>query len=479
MAIMAAALFGAVIAVAVPTVKRLERDLHGTTTARAAPDHRRAAGSGRAPRYPDDGARAKKQAAAKPHGTPGAEHKLLTAFGKAGLLLVFLAGAFLVALTLAVARRLYARHRRAYHAYRINLTANDQTQLQSMVQAVGAMGQAVAALPTSRWWRGQPAFGLLVGYDPYDGGEVTLALVCEVHHIPALDGALVKAYPNVRVGFDFEPVYRPMQLQMRVPPALIRLRKRREAFHPIVDIAEELEGIETVIEGLANAMAAQRTYPAAVWFCIVPTDTGAGYLRARHRQAERWRRERERKRDGSATPGASVDREGARQSAQINERSAFYVDIQIAAHDMSACKALSGTLQNLPGAMNTLERRPMLLRRRLYRRRFTTFTPPLIMRGHANLLSGLELAYLMQLPSARLQAPIRRIPEPRLPAAPAVGSAVEDDSAWRYERANLPVGFEPLDGQTMHTMLGNNRRNNGSHAAEHAAQPTAAGSPAA
>jgi len=344
---------------------------------------------------------------------------LLTTLEKVGLLIAFTAGALVVVLALEVARRLYVRHCRVYHAYRINLTANDQTQLQSMVQAVGAMGQAVAALPTSRWWRGQPAFGLLVGYDPRDGGEVTLALVCEPQHVPALDGALLKAYPNVRVGFDFEPLYRPMQLQIGVPPALIRLRKRREASHPIVDIAEELEGIETAIEGLADAMAAQRTHPAAVWFCIVPTDTGAGYRRARHRQTEQ-----------------------------------FYVDIQIAAHDRQTCKMLSGTLQNLPGAENTLERRPMLLRRRLYRRRFPSFTPPLRMRDQAKLFSGSELAYLMQLPSARLQAPIRRIPEPRLPAAPNVVSAAEDDSAWRYDRANLPVGFEPLDGETMHRMLG-------------------------
>jgi len=388
------------------------------------------------------------------HAEPGVVRGILTALEKLGLIVAFLIGAALVLLALEVARRLYARHRRVYHAYQINLTANDQTELQSMVQAVGAMGQAVAALPTRRWWGGQPAFGLLVGYDPREGGEVTLALVCEAEHVPALDGALLKAYPNVRVGFEFEPMYRPMQLRLGVPPALIRLRKRREAFHPIVDIAEELEGIETVIEGLADAMVAQRTHPAAVWFCIVPSDTGAGYLRARHRQTERWRRERERTADGRPTPEASVDREEARQSAQIDERSAFYVDIQIAAHDLQTCKSLSGTLQNLPGAMNTLERRPMLLRRWLYRRRFPTFTPPLRMRGQSRLLSGSELAYLMQLPSARLHAPIRRIPEPRLPAAPGVESAVEDDGAWEYDRVHLPVGFEPLDGETMRRMLG-------------------------
>jgi hypothetical protein len=338
---------------------------------------------------------------------------------KVGLLLALLVGTAVILLALELARRLYRRRRRVYHAYRINLTANDQTELRSMVQAVGAMGQAVAALPTSRWWRGQPAFGLLVGYDPRDGGEVTLALVCEPRHIPALDGALLKAYPNVRVGFDFEPVYQALQLHLGVPPALIRLRKRRRAFHPIVDIGEELDGIETVIEGLADAMVAQRSYPAAVWFCVVPSDRGT-----------------------------------ARQRARTEERSVFYADIQIAAHDLQTCQTLSGTLQNLPGGTNTLERRPMLLRRRLYRRRFPTFTPPLSMRGQEQLLTGSELAYLMQLPSARLQAPIRRIAEPRLPAAPGVVSAVENDTAWQYDRTNLPVGFEPLDDETMHRMLG-------------------------
>ncbi|MCL2420108.1 MAG: hypothetical protein FWD04_12525 [Conexibacteraceae bacterium] len=476
MAVLGAALLGALVAVGASELKRLEQDLHQATAPTSTSHHLHPAAGAAHPRHTtlSWGGTARHAPGATSTAKPSAITKFLTVLEKAGLLLAFILGVFLLVLVLALARRLYARHRRVYHAYRINLTANDQTELQSMVQAVGAMGQAVAALPASRWWRGQPAFGLLVGYDPREGGEVTLALICEAEQIPTLDGALLKAYPNVRVGFDFEPVYNPMELEMGVPPALIRLRKRREAFHPIVDVAEELEGIETVIEGLADLMAAQRTHPAAVWFCIVPSDTGAGYLRARHRQTERWRRERERTRDGAPAPEASVDREEARQSAQIDERSAFYVDIQIAAHNLRTCKALSGTLQNLPGAMNTLERRPMLLRRRVYRGRFPRFTPPLIMRGQSKLFSGSELAYLMQLPSARLQAPIHRIPEPRLPAAPRTVSAAKDDGAWDYDPANLPVAFEALDDETLHTMLGTSRRRDGSQAGEQFPESSAA-----
>lgn len=463
-AVLGVALLGAVVVVGSSTLTHLEHSLRDRGAAISAP-HQRSARSaarrshaGRHTAAPGARRRAPHTAASRRAGPPVLQHRILLVLKKAGLLLAAVLAAFVVMLAAAVTRRLYARCRRVYQAFQINLTANDQTELHSMVQAVGAMGQAVAAMPASRWWRGQPAFGLLVAYDPSDGGEVTLALICEPEQIPTLDGALLKAYPNVRVGFDFEPSYRPLELRLEVPPALIRLRKRREAFHPIVDISEELEGIETVIEGLADLMAAQRTDPAAVWFCIVPSDEGAGYLRARHRQTERWRRERERLPDGTPSPEASVDREEARQSAQIDERSAFWVDIQIAARDLRTCKALSGTMQNLPGAMNTLERRPMLLRRRLYRRRFPRFVPPLVMRGQAKLLSGSELAYLLQLPSARLQAPIHRIPEPRLPAAPRTVSALKDDSAWGYDEANLPIGFEPLEPATLHTMLGTARR---------------------
>ena len=76
---------------------------------------------------------------------------------------------------------------------------------------------------------------------------------------------------------------------------------------------------------------------------------------------------------------------------------------------------------------NHLHRRYMTIRQGMYRRRFPTAYPPwLPPLSRRDVVSGGEIAYLFELPTARMKGvPVRRLTRPRIPAPP---------EAKRYER---------------------------------------------
>ena len=62
----------------------------------------------------------------------------------------------------------------------------------------------------------------------------------------------------------------------------------------------------------------------------------------------------------------------------------------------------------------------MIIRQRLYRRRFPRALGPLIP-SFRTLASAAEVAHLLELPSARMKGvPVRRVTIPRIPAPPGV-----------------------------------------------------------
>jgi hypothetical protein len=69
------------------------------------------------------------------------------------------------------------------------------------------------------------------------------------------------------------------------------------------------------------------------------------------------------------------------------------------------------------------------LRQRLYRKRFPDAYPPLLPPlSMRNLVSGGELAHLLELPSARMKGvAVRRLTIPRMPAPPDAFRATELD----------------------------------------------------
>jgi hypothetical protein len=443
--LLAVAILAGAIALAAPIAERVVGTLHAAAseTARSGPHQRhphRVRGAAASRRAAQDG----------PARTAGTVERVLV---KVAIALGILLAATAAVGALIAAPRLRARRRRRYEAFRIHLTGNDQTSLGNLVQAAGAMGDAIAQWPRDRARHGQPAFGFLVAYDPRKGGEVTLAVVCVREHAAALDGALQQAYPNVRIGHQFAPEYRPLDVRI-CPPALIRLRKRREPFHPVIDLEGRRGDVSSVSEGIAEMLHSLKQ-PAAVWFCCVPANSGSGYLRKRHRRSERFRRSREGSlRSGEwrdREPEPSVDREEARQSAEIAEGATFFVDAQIAGPDYQTCKALHAKLRNLPGARNELVRRPMIWRRGLYRRRFQSFTPPLVLRGAGKVMTASEMAGLLELPSARLKTPVARLTLPRVDAPPKAVQGIGRSTGKHATGAGAQDGAE--SGETLECML--------------------------
>jgi hypothetical protein len=101
-----------------------------------------------------------------------------------------------------------------------------------------------------------------------------------------------------------------------------------------------------------------------------------------------------------------------------------YAEVQIATDSAENANRIAAPLTSHRGE-NRLQRRRMILRRGLYRRRFPRAYPPLLPSTgwgrHPNLFSVTELAHMLAVPSARLKTvPVRRNSVPRLPAPPDV-----------------------------------------------------------
>jgi len=115
--------------------------------------------------------------------------------------------------------------------------------------------------------------------------------------------------------------------------------------------------------------------------------------------------------------------------------------VQVAATDWDAANAIASSVMARRGE-NHLHRRYMRMRQRLYRRRFARATPPWLpsLTGKT-IVSSAEVAFLFELPSARMKSvPVRRITRPRIPRPP--------EAAKPRERVELPPlavdGTDPL-----------------------------------
>jgi hypothetical protein len=109
-----------------------------------------------------------------------------------------------------------------------------------------------------------------------------------------------------------------------------------------------------------------------------------------------------------------------RAAERTQNRSLFWLETVVAADSREVCKPVAAAVQSRRGE-NRLHRRWMIIRRRLYRRRFPRALGPLIP-SFRTLVSAAEVAHLLELPSARMKGvPVRRVTIPRIPAPPEVG----------------------------------------------------------
>ena len=289
---------------------------------------------------------------------------------------------------------------------------------------VESIANIVRAWPADRVRHGQPylALELICGGAPRTDGdqelEWSINVRCEPRTVAALDGAISAAYPDVRLGRAHGEQPRPRAGALGEPGYLMRFRKERSFVYSL--IADGEEQASSPLEQIARSQIAAGA-PSIVRFQLTPTPSSfeelARRLYRRHEnklvRQERW---------GLPEGGlwSTFNRAEMRAAERTQNRSLFWLETVVAADTREVCKTVAAAVQSRRGE-NRLHRRWMIIRQRLYRRRFQRALGPLIP-SFRTLVSAAEVAHLLELPSARMKGvPIRRVTIPRIPAPPEVG----------------------------------------------------------
>jgi len=336
----------------------------------------------------------------------------------AGVALIAVLGALLVL------RRVRRRSRRRYELYELHLSTHDQAKPQDLEDMVESIANIVRAWPADRARHGQPylALELICGGAPRTGDgqelEWSINVRCEPITVAALDGTISAAYPDVRLGRVHGEQPRPRAGGLREPGYLMRFRKERSFVYSL--IADGEEQASSPLEQIARSQIAAGA-PSIVRFQLTPTpslfEELARRLYRRHEnklvRQERW---------GLPEGGlwSTFNRAEMRAAERTQNRSLFWLETVVAADSREVCKTVAAAVQSRRGE-NRLHRRWMILRQRLYCRRFPRALGPLIP-SFRTLVSAAEVAHLLELPSARMKGvPVRRVTIPRIPAPPEVG----------------------------------------------------------
>jgi hypothetical protein len=358
--------------------------------------------------------------------------------------LEFAAGLLLIGLVLPVLalRRLRRRTRREYALYELHLSTHDQAKGQDLEDMVESIANIVRAWPADRLRDGQPhvALELTCGGAPPTtrGGELewSINMRCEPRAVAALDGAISAAYPDVRLGRGHGEEPRPRPDGLREPGYVMRFRKERSFVYSL--IADGEYEASSPLEQIARAQIAAGE-PSIVRFQLTPTPSYfeelARRLYRRHEnklvRQERW---------GLPEGGliSTFNRAEMRAAERTQNRSLFWLETVIAADSGEVCKTVAAAVQSRRGE-NRLHRRWMIIRQRLYRRRFPRALGPVIP-SFRTLVSAAEVAHLLELPSARMKGvPVRRVTIPRIPAPPGVTRGRRP----RQARPNVPYAWRP------------------------------------
>jgi hypothetical protein len=409
MAAIVAAITVAFVAVALPRAERAVGLPHGAMTA---PRHARLTEA--RPRTP---------------GAPSALNRAARQAGRilldVGIALAVVAALLAAAVALIAARRLHARSRRDYGRFPLRLSMHDEAKPEDLVDMSEAIVDALRPRLGQRFASGQPhcALELL-----YDGSEWMLCLVCERARAATLEGILTQAYPDVWLGREFEGQRLPVAFPLGVPGHVLRFRKRREWMLPLSRdeerSADRRRRPSSAIEGIARAQVAAGS-ASVVRLQLVPM--AEGFERRIAQRLSRWQR---RMLDRSAPrtgPSHQPQRGSLTQSEQqqvasaveVQDRSLLFLEVQVGAADWAAANAIASSVMAKRGE-NHLHRRYLRVRQRLYRQRFPDAVPPWLppLSGRT-IASSAEVAFLLELPSARMKSvPVRRITRPRIPRPP-------------------------------------------------------------
>jgi hypothetical protein len=297
--------------------------------------------------------------------------------------------------------------------------------LEDMVEAIGA---AVRKRYNDRVGKGQPFVALELWHRQSSVGmHWTLCLVCDAAMARTLEGIIAGAYPDVRIGHEFDEEPQPIDSTVQEPRYVMRFRKRRPFIYPLGNPSPATTQRQGKTTPLIEAIAMTQTslaVPSLVRLQIMPaSEQLEERARRRLERHERRRREREHHHRGGTS---LLDEAELRSAVEVRHRSMFYLEVQVGSSDWETCNRIAASLVARRGE-NHLHRRYMVLRQRLYRRRFPSAYPPLVPPASLrNLVSGAELAHLLELPSARMKGvPVRRLTIPRMPAPPEAFRATD------------------------------------------------------
>jgi hypothetical protein len=320
-----------------------------------------------------------------------------------------------------VRRRLANRLGRSYGLYEIKLSMHDQAKDQDLADMVEALANAVREFPEQRGRDGQPFIAFEAHYGPGPTGEMewVLCVRCEKALVATIDGIISGAYQDVRVGYDFLGPPQEIGGTLPVPGHVLRFRKDRGFVHPISDESERTSS--SPIEAVAQTQIAVGV-PSTVRFqctpCMLPV--------------ERFARERLRSHEGSLLLGdagqlGTLNRAEMTAASEAQSHAWFWLEVQVAADTRENANRIAAAVQARRG-QNRLQRRWMIVRENLYRRRFPSAYPPILPSpALRTLVSSREIAHLIELPGARMRSvPVRRLALPRIPAPPEIGLTAAD-----------------------------------------------------
>ncbi len=352
------------------------------------------------------------------------DHGLL-AFGH--VMLIFAISAALGAVAFArwairiVRERLENRLTREYGLYELRLSLHDEAREQDVVDMVEALLHAVREFPEDRARDGQPFIALEAHFGPGASGELewVLCVRCERALVATIDGIVAGAYPDVRLGYEFSGPPREIGGVLPEPGHVLRFRKSRSFVYPIV--SEVQPGAARPLEAVAQAQAAIGV-PSTVRFQLTPCAlTVERYAR------ERLRAHEDRLAIGDGGVLGSLNRKEMTAAASGQDHAWCWLEVQVACKSRETANRIAAAVLARRGE-NRLQRRWMIAREDLYRRRFPTAYPPLLPSPTLRTLaSSSEIAHLIAFPGARLKnVPVRRLALPRIPAPPELGMAADD-----------------------------------------------------
>ncbi len=397
----------------------LSRELNQSTIPRAVTRAREAAAGRKVNRHPRGVMRPPR---APSHGNVSI-HTLLI-----GLAITWAAAIAMVVVgfALTVRRRFANRRRRHYERYPLKLTMHDEAKPKDLDDMIEAIANAIRPPLQTRWRDGQPFIAIELSYAEAEHGlEWMLCMLCEREVAPTLEGIIAQAYPDVWLGRRFDEQPTAVNTMLPVPGYVLRLRKRRHYLYPLSRPIERTASRErkpsSPLEGIARAQVAAGT-PSTVRFQLMPVIDGLErrYRQRLHRHELRARRSWGRRGPLTLSAGAEIA-----SGVEVQDRALFHLELQVAARDFQTANSIAASVMARRGE-NHLHRRYMTIRQGMYRRRFPTAYPPwLPPLSHRSVVSGGEIAYLFELPTARMKGvPVRRLTRPRIPAPPEMAPTV-------------------------------------------------------